>query len=819
MSVAGPPRAARALAVTGVVQGVGFRPFVHRLALRLGLAGWVRNTAGAVEIHVEGDAAALDVFEVALVAEAPPLSRVERVTAGAAPLEGYERFSVLASADAHAARPAIPPDVALCAACARELREPGNRRFGYPFITCTDCGPRYTVVEALPYDRARTAMRAFAPCTTCAAEYAEAGDRRFHSETNSCAECGPRVWLEGAAGREDTPDSPGTASAPHPCSLRGASEASDEAIPVHRHGAPLEPHGIAAAAARPRNEQGADAAPPSSNEAISSAATALLAGAIVAIRGMGGFHLAVDATSDPAVRRLRARKQREAKPFAVMVASLADAERLVALDRASAELLASRERPIVLLPARPENGIAASVAPALGTRGVMLASTPLHLLLLDAVQRPLVMTSGNLTDEPIAAANDEARTRLGAIADHFLLHDREIVARCDDSVLRPAASGPVFLRRARGYAPLPLDLPVPAPVPLLAVGAQLKHTFALAEGDAAWLSPHQGDLDHLETLEHVEATLRHYRALFRVTPEVVVHDLHPGYLSTRFALESGLRPIGVQHHHAHVAAVLAEHGETSRVVGLAFDGTGYGEDGKVWGAEALVADLVSAERVGQLRYAPLPGGDKAVRAPWRSLAGFLSLERGAMKHAERAFAGVASNERTLCEQQIARGLNAPLASSMGRLFDAAACALGLRTESLFEGQAAMELEALAGTAPGADLPFPVVDGIMDPVPLLVAIADARAKGADPAALAAGFHDAVARTAAALAVAAADSAGLTTVALGGGSFQNVRLLEGVIGLLEGRGLRVLRPRRLSPNDGAISFGQAAVAAARLSREIP
>jgi hydrogenase maturation protein HypF len=755
VSVAGPPRAARALAVTGVVQGVGFRPFVHRLALRLGLAGWVRNTAGAVEIHVEGDAAALDVFEVALVAEAPPLSRVERVTAGAAPVEGYERFSVLASADAHAARPAIPPDVALCAACARELREPGDRRFGYPFITCTDCGPRYTVVEALPYDRARTAMRAFTPCAACAAEYAEAGDRRFHSETNSCAACGPRVSLEGA-----TPPSP-----------------------------------------------------------IPAAATALLAGAIVAIRGMGGFHLAVDATSDPAVRRLRARKQREAKPFAVMVASLADAERLVTLDPASAELLASRERPIVLLPARPANGIAASVAPALGTLGVMLASTPLHLLLLDAVQRPLVMTSGNLTDEPIAAANDEARTRLGAIADHFLLHDREIVARCDDSVLRPAASGPVFLRRARGYAPLPLDLPVPAPVPLLAVGAQLKHTFALAQGDAAWLSPHQGDLDHLETLEHVEATLRHYRALFRVTPEVVVHDLHPGYLSTRFALESGLRPIGVQHHHAHVAAVLAEHGETSRVVGLAFDGTGYGEDGNVWGAEVLVADLVSAERVGQLRYAPLPGGDKAVRTPWRSLAGFLSLERGAMKHAERAFAGVASNERTLCEQQIARGLNAPLASSMGRLFDAAACALGLRTESLFEGQAAMELEALAGTTTGADLPFPVVDGIMDPVPLLMAIADARAKGADPAALAAGFHDAVARTAAALAGAAADTAGLTTVALGGGSFQNVRLLEGVIGRLEGRGLRVLRPRRLSPNDGAISFGQAAVAAAHLSREIP
>ena len=761
MSATGPNRAARTLAVSGVVQGVGFRPFVHRLALRHGLAGWVRNTAGEVQIHVEGDAAALDVFELALVAEAPTLSHVERVAAKVIPPEGFDRFAVRASADADATRPAIPPDVALCAACTRELRDPANRRFGYPFITCTDCGPRYTVVEALPYDRARTAMRAFVPCAACATEYEGPGDRRFHSETNSCAECGPRVWAEQVA-------------SPAPAGLR-------------------------------RND-------------VASVAAALRDGAIVAIRGMGGFHLAVDATNDAAVRRLRERKHREAKPFAVMVASVEEAERLVTLDAASAELLGSRERPIVLLPARADRDIAPSVAPGLGTLGVMLASTPLHLLVLDAVRRPLVMTSGNLTDEPIAASNDDARSRLGDIADHFLLHDREIVARSDDSVLRPAASGPVFLRRARGYAPLPLDLRVPAPVPLLAVGAQLKHTFALARGGTAWLSPHQGDLDHLETLEQVEATLRHYRALFRVTPEVAVHDLHPGYLSTRLADETGLRLIGVQHHHAHVAAVMAEHGETERVVGLAFDGTGFGDDGKVWGAEVLVADLISAERVGQLRYAPLPGGDKAVRTPWRSLAGFLSLERGATRQAERAFAGIPSNERRLCEQQIARGLNAPFASSMGRLFDAAACALGLCTEAHFEGQAAMELEALAGVTAGAELPFPVRGGVMDPVPLLVALAEERAKGTDPAVLAAGFHDAVARTAAALAVQAAASAGVRTVALGGGTFQNVRLLDRMIGRLADEGLRVLRPRRLSPNDGAISFGQAAIAAARLAREI-
>ena len=746
-------RAARAIAVGGVVQGVGFRPFVHRLALRLGLAGWVRNTAGEVLIHVEGEPGALDMFEVALVAEAPPLARVDRVLPHEVPVEGLARFSVLASADADATRPAIPADVALCAACAAELRDPADRRFAYPFITCTDCGPRYSVVESLPYDRARTAMRAFTPCAACAHEYETPGDRRFHSETNGCPSCGPQLWAHGVPGN-----------------------------------------------------------------GLELAARALLAGEVVAVRGMGGFHLAADATNDAAVRRLRERKQREAKPLAVMVSSLDEARRLVRFDDDSAALLASRERPIVLLPVADGEAVAPSVAPGMGTLGVMLASTPLHLLLLDAVRRPLVMTSGNLADEPIAAGNDEALARLDGIADLFLLHDREIVARCDDSVLRPSASGPVFIRRARGYAPLPLDLPLATPYPLLAVGAQLKHTFALAQGDVAWLSPHQGDLDQLETLEHVQATLAHYRLLFRVEPATVVHDLHPGYLSTRLAQETRLPRVAVQHHHAHVAAVLAEHGETGRAVGIAFDGTGYGEDGHVWGAEILVADLAAAERVGRLRYAPLPGGDKAVRTPWRSLAGFLSLEPGAEALAAPAFEHVSAQERGLCAQQILRGLNAPLASSMGRLFDAAACVLGLRSEVRFEGQAAMELEALAGARPGPELPFPVRDGIMDPVPLLLALAERRRRGDEPAALAAGFHDAIVRTATELAADAAENAGVRLVALGGGTFQNVRLLEGMITALERRGFRVLRPRRLSPNDGAVSYGQLAVAAARLSREI-
>ncbi|HEX5635081.1 MAG TPA: carbamoyltransferase HypF, partial [Gemmatimonadales bacterium] len=547
MTATGVDRAARLFAVSGVVQGVGFRPFVHRLAVRHGLVGWVRNTAGEVDVHVEGEPEAIGRFATALAAEAPPLARVARVVARDVAPAGFDAFDVLESADAPSAVPAIPPDVALCAACARELRDPEDRRAGYPFITCTDCGPRYTVVASLPYDRERTTMAAFTPCPACAAEYATPGDRRFHSETNSCPACGPRVWLEVAG------------------------------VPV-----------------------GADP--------LGAATKALGEGCIVAVRGMGGFHLAADATSEAAVRRLRERKRREAKPFAVMCASLEAAAALVHLDTASDALLASVERPIVLLPARAGSAIAPAVAPGLATLGVMLASTPLHRLLLEAVGRPLVMTSGNLVDEPIAASNDEARARLGGIADAFLLHDREIVARCDDSVLRPAPGGAVFLRRARGYAPLPIALPVATPRPLLAVGGQLKHTFALATGALAWPSPHQGDLDHLETLEHVRATLAHYRALFRVEPEVVAHDLHPGYLSTRLALETGLPLVGVQHHHAHMAAVLAEHGETGQAVGLSFDGTGCGEDGRIWGAETLVGDLASVRRVGQLRYAPLPGG-------------------------------------------------------------------------------------------------------------------------------------------------------------------------------------------------------------------
>jgi hydrogenase maturation protein HypF len=765
--IAGEPVAAltgRRLFVRGLVQGVGFRPFVYRLARRHGLAGWVRNASGEVEITVEGPAAHLAAFRRALEAEAPTLARITSVEEAAADASGADDFRILESAAAPDRRQPVAPDVATCAACEAELRDPANRRHRYPFITCTDCGPRFTVIDSMPYDRERTSMRAFSQCDACRQEYTDPGNRRYHSETNSCPACGPRVWLEDAD---------------------GATLASGD-------------------------------------DAIRAAAAALRAGHIIGARGLGGFHLAADATHEPAVRRLRERKHREAKPLAIMARTLDDLRALADVGDLEAALLTARERPIVLLPLRSDTTIAASVAPGLAHVGAMLPYTPLHHLLLEAAGRPLVMTSGNRSDEPIATGLAEARERLAGIADAYLLHDRDIVARYDDSVLRVVRGAPLFLRRARGYAPMPLHLPVAAPVPLLAVGPHLKNTFCLVHGADAYVSQHVGDLDNVETLEHYRAALAAMGRLFRIEPEVVVRDLHPGYLSTRVADELGLaRVIPVQHHVAHVAAVLAEYGRTDRVIGVAFDGTGYGTDGNVWGAEIFAADLWTAERLGQLRYAPMPGGDLAARNPWRCALGIASLGGTDAPAFPAAFAGIPPSEREVAQRQIARRLNAPLASSMGRLFDAAAAVLGVRTRARYEGQAPMELEALAGTGPAEPLPFPATfeDGRwhLEPLPLLAALDERRARGDAPAALAARFHEAVAAGTAEVVDRIAEATGLRTVALGGGVFQNARLLASLAGRIERRGLEVLVARALSPNDGAISFGQAALAAAILQGE--
>jgi hydrogenase maturation protein HypF len=607
-------------------------------------------------------------------------------------------------------------------------------------------------------------MRAFAPCPACAREYADPADRRHHSQTNSCPECGPRLWL---------------VSGPPGPSLQDA-------------------------------------------DALRGAAELLGAGRVVAVRGLGGFHLAADATSDLAVRRLRQRKCREAKPLAVMVRDVAQARTLAAVSEIEARLLQSPERPIVLLQRRPDSPLAEAVAPGLDTVGVMTAYTPLHVLLLEAAGRPLVMTSGNRADEPIAIGNDEARARLAGIAEAFLLHDREIVARYDDSVIRVVDGAPCLIRRARGYAPLPLPLPVATPAPLVAVGPHLKNTFTLAQGGQAYVSQHIGDLDGLEAMEHFQTALATFRRLFRIEPLVAVRDRHPGYLSTRIAEELGLRPIAVQHHVAHVAAVLAEHGRTHPAIGVAFDGTGYGDDGHTWGAEVFVASLTEARRVAHLRYAPMPGGDLAARSPWRAALGYQSLAGDGAPSFAAAFAGVAPAELALVRRQVASRVNAPLASSMGRLFDAAAAVLGVRREAAYEGQAAMELEALAGRRPGSVLPYAVTEGpegllVLDPLPLLAALDERRSRGDHPAELAARFHETVADATAVLVTWVAEATGRSTVALSGGVFQNARLLSGVRRRLAEGGLEVLTPRVLGPNDGAISYGQAAVAAAQLARE--
>ncbi len=757
-----PPASALEVVVRGVVQGVGFRPFVHRLALTHGIRGWVRNESGSVRIQAESSDAALRDFVSELRFRAPPLARIDVLETRPVEASGSLDFRVVLSETQVAGRLPVAPDVAVCDACAAELRDPGNRRYRYPFITCTDCGPRFTVIESMPYDRERTTMQAFGQCPQCLAEYGDPRDRRYHSETNSCPECGPRVWLERDGARAGSGD-----------------------------------------------------------DAIRAAARMLSRGRLLAIRGLGGFHLACDAGDDLAVRRLRRRKHRDAKPLAIMVSSLEEASAVAVLGSREEELLLSRERPIVVLERRSGSGLAPSVAPALSTVGVMVAYTPLHLLLLEEVGRPLVMTSGNLSEEPIATGNDEARARLAAVADALLLHDREIVARYDDSLVRVSDQGPVFLRRARGYAPLPVSLPVPAPRPILAVGPHLKNTLTLAEGTDGWVSQHVGDLENLETLAHFRDVLERFEAVFRVRPEYVVRDLHPGYLSTRLAEESGLRELApVQHHHAHIAAVQGEHGVRGEVLGLAFDGTGYGEDRRVWGAELLISDLLGYRRMGRLRYVPLPGGDAAARAPWRSALGYLSLAPETASSFTLAFRGVDPVERRTAQLQIQRKVNAPLASSMGRLFDAAAAVLGIRAVSRFEGQAPMELESRAGRRPAQPLPWSVSEDqqgclVLDPIPTLEALGSLRNRGASVEDLAARFHETVCEASVAMALRIAEGAGLTLVALAGGCFQNVRLLDGVARRLRAAGLRVLVPQRLGPNDGAVSYGQAVVAAARLN----
>lgn len=757
--------------VEGTVQGVGFRPFVHRLAAELGLAGWVRNDALGVVAEVEGDPGAIDAFLVRVSADAPPLARVERLDSQVVPARDERAFAITTSV--HGGTPAarVTPDAATCSACLGELWDPRDRRHRYPFVNCTDCGPRFTIVRDIPYDRDRTTMAGFAMCADCRAEYEDPTDRRFHAEPNACPVCGPRVRLL-VDGVEDDGDDP-----------------------------------------------------------VAVAAGLLRDGAILAVKGLGGYHLACRADDERAVATLRDRKRRDDKPFALMVTDVRAARELVSLSAEERVLLTGAARPIVLARRRATAAVSPAVAPGTGELGVMLAYTPLHHLLLADAGGPLVMTSGNRSDEPIAYRDDDARERLSGIADAILLHDRPVHTRTDDSVVRVVAGRRTVLRRARGLVPGTLSLPLPAAEPLLACGAQLKSTFCLARGDRAWVSHHVGDLDDAATRRSFAEGVAHFQSLFAVTPQVVVHDAHPDYASTAYALDrDATRHIAVQHHHAHLAAVLAEHGcaPDRPAIGAIYDGAGLGTDGTVWGGELLLGDLRSATRVGHLHPVALPGGDRAARQPWRMAAAWLvAAEDGDDERVPlpRALRGRVRGEdwRTICAMAH-RGFASPTTTSMGRLFDAVAALCGVRAVCTYEGQAAIELEALA--APGRDgghpvsgagYPLPLTpDGVLDARPLIRAVVHDVRAGVAAATIAGRFHEAVARATARACVRGAADHAAETVVLAGGVFQNRRLVERTAALLTAAGLRVLLPERLPAGDGGISFGQAAVAAA-LSHE--
>jgi hydrogenase maturation protein HypF len=749
--------------VEGVVQGVGFRPFAHRLAHEQGLSGWVHNDARGVVLEVEGAAAEVERFLERLGAEAPPLAVVERVSAEPMHPTGEDGFRIMPSERAGQTAALVSCDVAPCSDCLAELFDPADRRYRYPFINCTNCGPRFTIVGGVPYDRALTTMAAFEMCAECHAEYTDPASRRFHAQPNACPACGPTARLIDRTGR----------------SL-----------------AAYDPIGEAAAALR--------------------------AGQIVAVKGLGGYQLACRADDEGVVAELRSRKRREEKAFALMTGDLDAARALVHLTAAEEELLIGRERPIVIARRSPAAAVAASVAPRSPELGVMLPCTPLHQLLLDDAGVTLVMTSGNVCDEPIAHLDDDAMRRLGPISDSMLVHDRPIRVRADDSVVRSLgqrSSHPLMLRRARGYVPAMLALPVGAP-PLLACGAELKSTFCLANGTRAWLGPHIGDLKNWETLRAFRDGIAHFEEIFAVTPQALVHDLHPDYLSTAYAHErADVALVGVQHHHAHFAACLAEHGECGPAVGAIYDGSGLGSDGTVWGGELFVGGLERVERVGHLEPVRLPGGDAAVREPWRMACAWLLASLGREASPTPAIAAQVEEARWGQVSELVRsGTASPITTSVGRLFDAVAALCGIRMSVREEGRAAMELEAVAAPGERGAYPLALTDAAvlrLDARETVRAIVEDLAAGASVSAVSARFHNGLAAATAAALSRLAGRYGLATAVLSGGVFQNRLLLEGCADALTRCGLRVLIPRQLPPNDGAISYGQAAVAAAQIS----
>lgn len=753
----------RVVAIRGIVQGVGFRPFIQGLAASFDLSGHVRNDTAGVVVDVEGLDESIDGFLARLQTSPPPLATIDSISIETAPPAAYSGFTVAPSDQTGAPTALVSPDAATCEACLAELFDSSDRRYRHPFISCTHCGPRFSIVLGIPYDRPRTTMAEFPMCPACRLEYGDPADRRFHAQPIACPECGPTLGFR--------------------------------------------------AAGVPDEEARGDAA-------LALAVAALRDGKIVAIKGLGGYHLCCDALSEAAVQRLRDRKHREAKPLAIMVKALDAARAVGEAGEAEAALLASSARPIVLLDKRAGSPIAKSVAPGLGTLGVMLAYTPLHHLLLADLDRPVVMTSGNRSDEPIAYEDADALERLAGIADGFLTHDRVIATRCDDSVVRVVWRGTAFSRRSRGFAPRPLRLSVTFPTPVLALGGHFKNTFCLGRGDQAFLSHHIGDLEHPAALQALRQGISHYQRLFGIEPTVVAHDLHPDYASTRLADGWDLPRVGVQHHHAHVASCAAEHGVTGPVLGVAFDGSGAGTDGAVWGGEFLLVEGSGFQRLAHLGYVPLPGGEAAVREPWRMAAAHLFAAYGADAGGlSLSVLDRRPREWALLHQMLERGFRSPPTSSVGRLFDAVAALVGLRDRAAYEAQAAIELEAVADRSTERTYPpalHEVGDVVIaDPVAIVRGVVGDLTRSRGLAEIAGAFHNAVRDLIVAVIERLALRSGVRQVALTGGVFQNALLLERTAQALSWRGYEVLVHRRVPCNDGGLSLGQAVVAAAQFA----
>ena len=743
-----------------MVQGVGFRPFIYQLAHRCRLHGYVANTPQGVELEIEGGREDLHEFFADLPARLPPLASITRMETEELPPLPYIAFEIRSSEHGAGRAALISPDTAICADCLRELFDPQDRRYRYPFINCTNCGPRYTIIRDIPYDRVYTSMATFIMCDRCEREYHDPLNRRFHAQPNACWECGPRVWLTDAAGRELLAADP-----------------------------------------------------------IAAAAEKLKEGAVVAVKGLGGFHLAADATQNEAVKRLRLRKRREEKPLALMSWGLEEIERYAVLGDFERDLLARPQRAIVLVAKAPGNPIAPEVAPRNRYLGAMLPYTPLHYLLLSHGFLALVMTSGNLTEEPIAIDNDEAVRRLADIADYFLFHDRQILLRSDDSVVRVAAGRTRQIRRSRGFVPVPVFLRKPMPS-VLALGGELKGTICVTKDDRAFVSQHLGDLENLETLDFLELTVRHLRRILEVNPRLVIHDLHPDYLTTQVALaQKELPTLAVQHHHAHVVSAMAEHKLEGRVLGLALDGTGYGGDGRIWGGEILGADERGYERLGHLAYVPMPGGTAAIKEPWRMAVSYLRAAFGE---------GYFANEGPLARrwgrdridvllQMMRRQVNSPLTSSCGRLFDGVAALVGLRDRIAYEGQAAIELEQCMEPAEECyRYKFNEADGrlLLSPTAIFVQVAEDVAVGTSAGAVSGKFHRTLVEMFAEACRHLGSRHGLTRVVCSGGVFQNVYILTNLERRLQELGLEVYTHELVPSNDGCISLGQALVGAASL-----